>query len=363
MTISMVGQHSWVAQGLVRASASSGPPPDFFWQLPQDSTTASYSAYADPEHARSVVAALGALFDGWLDYNELGDARRRPLVDAFQEMFTIGAKSVYAALPAATPGPQSADEGDRKAESARRILGAHIFATDQGGPRLQKFASELVKAIGYRPFRDRLVKQKLLRADQWPVARERTSKTKKAAPAGSKTFELEFSPGAFASDSSAASPAAKPGAARKTDVAPRAAKGGSKTSVVLVVVPDGPRTWFGFGTDEALLVDRILEAKGGNGATLSLRDGIAPLRTENAVSAGFSSLSSALGSLDESLFGSDPLGGRHALGRLPHRGETPMLWNVRFESVGPKLTASVMVPQSVVEDVVALTVSGAPKSR
>lgn len=366
LAVSMIGQRSWTAQGLVRASAGSEPPPDFFWQLPQDATTASYSSYVDPEHARSVATSLGELLDGWLDYNELGEARRRPLVDAFQDMFTQGAKSAFASLPAATaaPGRPPTDDADRKAESARRVLGAHVFVVDQGGARLQKFASELVKAVGYRPFRDRLVKQKLLRADQWPVARERATKGKKAAPTGSKTYELEFPASAFSSEIVAVSPPTGPASARRADGAPRTTKGGgSKTSVVLVAVPDGPRTWFGLGTDEALLLDRVLEAKAGNGATLTLRDGIAPLRTEKAVSAGFSSLAATLGSLDESIFGNDPFGGRRALGRLPHRGETPMLWNVRFESVGPKLTASIVVPQSVVEDVVALTVTGAPKAR
>src|SRR5262249_37157122 len=71
MTIAMNGQQSWTAQGIVRASGAAAAAPDFFWQLPKDATAASYSVYADPEHARGLSAALGQLLDGYLDYQEL----------------------------------------------------------------------------------------------------------------------------------------------------------------------------------------------------------------------------------------------------------------------------------------------------
>lgn len=363
MSVTMVGQYSWTAQGIVRAAGGSGPPPDFFWQLPKDSTAASYGTYADPEHARGLVASLGELLDGWLDYNELADARRRPLVDAFEEMFTIGAHSAYASLPSGTTSRPALPEANRKADAARKLLGAHVFAVDHGGERIQKFASELVKAFGNKPFRERLVKSKLLRADQVPVMRERAPKGK-GLPAGSKTFEVEFAPGTFSSEP-IASPAKESGRRKAAGAAPAPTKAtvGPKTSVFFILVPDGPRTWGALGTDEPLLVERLAEARSGNGATLTLRDGLAPLRSEKAVSAGFSSLAAALESLDDSVLGSDALLNKTAMSRLPHRGETPMLWRVLFDALGPKIVLAGNIPQSVAEDLVALTVSGAPKSR
>jgi hypothetical protein len=363
MSVAMVGLRSWTAQGIVRASGGSGPPPDFFWQLPKDSTAASYGTYADPEHARGFVASLGELLDGWLDYNELPDARRRPLVDTFQEMFTIGAHSVYASLPSGAPS-RPVPDANRKTEATRKLLGAHVFALDHGGERIQKFASELVKAFGNKPFRDRLVKSKLVRAEQLPVLRERAAKGK-GLPAGSKTFEIEFAPEAFSTESSASFPTKESGRRKAPGAAPASKKAaaGPKTSVVFILVPDGPRTWGAFGTDEALLVGRLVEAKSGNGATLTLRDGLAALRGEKAVSAGFSSLAAALGSFDESVLGGDAPWTKTAVGRLPHRGETPMLWHLLFEPAGPKVVMSGNIPQTVVEDLVALTVSGAPKNR
>jgi hypothetical protein len=366
MSVGMIGKRSWTAQGIIRASGSSGPPPDFFWQFPKDATAASYGMYADPEHAKGFVATLGELLDGWLDYNELGDVRRRPLVDAFEQMFTVPVHNAYASLPVGEPSRSPAGSRDRKDEAARKILGTHLFAIDNGGGRIQKFASELVKAFAYKPFRDRLVKSKLLRAEQLPVMRERSPKGKPGLPAGSKTFEMEFLPGAFSFEPSAPFlPTKEGGARKKLGGAPASVKTapGPKTSIVLVAVPDGPRTWFAFGTDEALLLERLVETKAGNGATLTLRDGLAPLRTEKAVSAGFWSLAGTVGNLDDSVLGRDALWSRSAVGRLPHRGETPMLYRVLFEAVGPKVVISANVPQAVVEDIVALTVSAAPKSR
>jgi hypothetical protein len=48
------------------------------------------------------------------------------------------------------------------------------------------------------------------------------------------------------------------------------------------------------------------------------------------------------------------------LGRLPHRGETPMLWRIAVDAKGPLVTAAIRVPKAVVEDVVALAASHLP---
>jgi hypothetical protein len=153
------------------------------------------------------------------------------------------------------------------------------------------------------------------------------------------------------------------GAASKKPAAGQPKKvGAGKITVVLLVVPEGPSTWFGFGTDESALVERLLEIRAGNGATLSLRDGLGSLRSDRAISAGFSTLGAVGPSFDSSLFSSDGPGFAKTLGRLPHRGETPLLWDVVFDALGPKVTASAVVPQAVIEDIVALMVSLRPNA-
>ena len=93
-----------------------------------------------------------------------------------------------------------------------------------------------------------------------------------------------------------------------------------------------------------------------------MRDGLTDLRTEKAISAGFSSLASVVPSLTSGLAaGGESLGGPRVLGRLPHRGETPVLYRLLLDANGPKMTVSAVVPQAVVEDVVALSVSQMPR--
>ena len=54
------------------------------------------------------------------------------------------------------------------------------------------------------------------------------------------------------------------------------------------------------------------------------------------------------------------MGDSAALGRLPHRGATPMIWHATADAHGPKLSAGVQIPKAVVEDVVAFAASRAP---
>lgn len=355
--LTMNGQQSWTAQAAVRAAAAGGPAPDFFWRLPKDATAASYSVYADPEHTRGIAASLGQLLEGWLDYNELPENRRRPLVDAFVEVLTTNARSAYTSLPASSEGSSSTD-------TTKPLVGEHLFVLDHGGDRLQRFASELVKSMNSRPFRERLVKSKLLKAEQVPTSRERAPKGKKEGPAGSKTFEFEFPANAFAPESAAVTPPSPAARTKKNQAAggKPGKKPDAKTRVVLVAVPDGPYTWFGFGTDEAALLERLLEAKAGNGSTLVLRDGLGPLHTDRAVSAGFSSLAALAAALDTGRFSNGGPDLTRNLARLPHRGEVPILWNVLFDAIGPKITASSSIPQAVVEDLIALAVSLRPRN-
>jgi hypothetical protein len=49
----------------------------------------------------------------------------------------------------------------------------------------------------------------------------------------------------------------------------------------------------------------------------------------------------------------------NSLQRLPHRGETPMLWRMTVDPRGPSIKAQLRVPREVVEDSVAFAASNA----
>jgi hypothetical protein len=355
VSLALTGHKSWTGDTLTRAAAYRGSPPEFFFRLPEDSMTAAYSAYSDPEHVRAAARALRELVDGFLDYEKLPDARRTPLVDALEESMASGARSAHALLPLPPArGVGAGSDADGQA-ALRAAVGEHLVIVDRAGDSLTRLASELVKSLSDRTFREHLTQAKLLPPGEMPTFRERGPHDKEL-PKGSKVFEAQIPGEALAAVTTSLLPASSGGTK-----APKGekGKGAPPLSIVLLAVPDGPLTWFGLGTDEKDLSHRIREARAGNGATLALREGLGDLRTENSVSAGFMSLAGFLGQID---LPSIPRGA--ALDRLPHKGQTPIVWRLVLSADGPRATSTARLTKGVIEDLVALMASeGAPLAR
>jgi hypothetical protein len=341
--LALSGQRSWWGQTVAHAAGRSTPAPDVFWKLPADVTAAGYTAYSEPERFRGIAAALRELADGWLDYQKLSERRRTPLVEALEQFMTTAAASANATLPVEGT-PAAPARGKASAESVRAALGEHLFAVDRGGDSFVRLASELVKSLGDKALRDHLVQTKLATATQIPTGRERAPKFGKGLPTGTKVFELVIPGAAFLSASAAKELGTKgKGAA------------GEPLSVFLVAMPDAPQTWFAFGTDEKALEARLAQVKAGAGPTLVQREGLTSLKTQPAVSAGFSSLAALLSGMRESL----GVKAVQSLELLPHRGVSPMLWKVTSDANGPTVTGTARIPREIVEDVVAMAASTA----
>jgi hypothetical protein len=354
----LVGKRSWWAQMAANAADHQAVAPEVFFKLPGDATSGSYSTYSDPDRVRGVAAALRELLDGWLDYQGLSQGRRTPLVDAFEQALTTGAKSAYVTLPV-PPSAGPAAQGER--EQLRLALGAHVMVVDQGGDRFVRLVSELTKALGDAKFREHLSKSKLLSGVKLPAARERAPKAVKGLPAGSKVFEVDVPASAFSESDGLAQLLGEPAlAGAKKDAKPKATKvKGEPLTVLIVAVPDGALTWFAFGTDEKLLETRLAAARAGTGETLAKRDGLAALHTDPVVSGGFSSLGAVLSQLGRKFSDAKGSADSGAIARLPHQGQTPMLWRATVDAHGPKLSAAMQIPKTVVEDIVAFAASQA----
>jgi hypothetical protein len=350
-TLSMSGQRSWWAQAAVHAAGTGGPAPETFWRLPLDSTSASYSSFGDTERYRGIAASLRELADGWLDYHKLSERRRMPLVEALEQIITTGASTANATLPDEESAASTEKGRGPSADSVRAALGQHLFVLDRGGDRLAKLASELIKALGERALREHLAQSKVAPAARLPVGRERAPKFPKGLAPKTKVFELQIPAAAL----TAAALIGTPGKAKEPAIAE---KPGEALSVVLVAMPDGPLTWFAFGTDEKALEGRLAEVKAGTGATLAKREGLGALKVETAVSAGFSSLAALVGGMGHS-FGEKGIPSQKSLALLPHRGEVPLLFRGTADATGPKLTAAGRIPRELVEDLVALAASSA----
>ncbi len=353
--LTMAGQRSWWSQTAVRAAGHGTPAPDMFWKMPADALSAGYSAQSDPERFRGIAASLRELLDGWLDYHKLNEKRRTPLVEALEQILTTPASGVNAALldEAATPPPHGAPASP---EAVRMALGQHLFAFDQGGDRVMRFASELMKSFADPAFRKHLAQTNVLTAAEIPTGKERAPKLAKGLAPKTKVYELVIPAAALES----AQRMTRPG--RGKDKAPpppvRGAKPGEPVSVYLVAMPDGPLTWFGFGTDEKLLEGRLADVKAGTTPTLSGREGLAAFKTESANSAGFSSLAAFAEGL-RSTFGESMAPTAQNLNVLPHRGGAPLLWHATSDTNGPRLVGTARVPRELVEDLVAMAASSA----
>ncbi|HEX4341090.1 MAG TPA: hypothetical protein VH062_34510 [Polyangiaceae bacterium] len=354
-SLSMAGQRSWWAQTATRAAGKGTPAPDAFWKLPADALAASYSAPSDPERFRAIAASLRELADGWLDYHKLPEKRRTPLVEAFEQMMTTTASGANAGL--LDEAAQPADHGMLASPEAVRVaLGQHLFVFDQGGDREMRFASELMKSLGDPALRKHLAQTNVLAAAEIPTGKERAPKFAKGLDPKTKVYELTIPAAALES----ARRMTRPGHGKDRAPAPPPVKGAKPAEpiqIFLVAMPDGPLTWFGFGTDEKLLEERLADVKAGK-STLATREGLATLKTESANSAGFSSLASLAEGLRSSL-GDVTTPNAKNLNALPHRGENPLLWHASADANGPKMVATARVPRELVEDLIALAATSA----
>jgi hypothetical protein len=342
MAFSLSGQKSWWSQTMAKASGQMGAPPDTFWKLPATSTSGSYNTYADTERLRGIVLSLRDLLDGFLDYQKMSEARRRPFVDAFEKAATSGGKGVAATLPV-TPATAVAASSSDEVQMMKAAIGQHLGITEKGGAEAMAFFSEATKAIGDKGFRNQLVKKHKIPANVLPTARERPL-TGKDLPKGGKRYELTL-PGALFTEGKLS-----------LEQAGKKAKGkvGPPLTVHLLALPDGPLTWIAIGTDDKALITALTGARAGTGPTLATREGLTLLRTTPSLSGGFTTLAAILGSIDERLSHSG--NERFAIDKLPHLGLTPILYTLTstMKGPGPSTTVVARIPKAVVEDSVGL---------
>jgi hypothetical protein len=124
------------------------------------------------------------------------------------------------------------------------------------------------------------------------------------------------------------------------------------------VVPDGARTWFGIGENEADVVARLRATlEGAPARTIASMPEVEWTRTMGATAGGFVTVAGA-----NLLFGDDE---RDAdlvkaqatlavLGALPTRGDTPIPWLVTSEDMAPRGTrvrVRARLPVSAITDI------------
>lgn len=332
------GSSSWTVGTLVDAGSRAAPAPELFWQLPHDSTTASYSVPGDPKRSEGIRRTLAELADGFLAWGNAPKRARDDLVSVLNEAWSTDSSYVYARGEVADL-PIPADAAGRKRELTRRGIGWHVMATNEPAKKYKGMLDKLVRTYNDPALRKTVTKTLDVKPAELPKL---VSRVARGLPGGT-TYELTV-----------------PGEMFKVwEDGKDKATVGKPLTVVLVLAGDANRSFLAVAPEEKTAIEKLSGVMKGGGKTLATREGLGALKQDRAVSQGFLSLLTFVGSAKSSLgerLGADATSKLDKLvGSMPHRGMTPMLTSLNVERGStPKLTWRIRTPRGVIEDLGAL---------
>jgi hypothetical protein len=338
------GTQSWTAQMLGDAGTRSAAPSPKFWQLPLESDAASYSAGIDAKRYAGIGRTLSELLDGWLEHEQFPRRIRDDLVDLVEQAFKTEGASVYASGALPIQGSPTTD-AEAAREIARSSVGWHVAAIEEKPDRYKQSLAKLARSYNDAALRKQLQKRLDLEPRNLPKL---TTRAARGLPAGSVVYELAVPSSMFQLGHTP--PSAAPGDGRAQPPP------GKPVPLVLIVVPQGNTTWLGVSADEKILVQKLSVAlKGPADKSLASRGGLTSLNSQRAISGGFFSLASFMGSARSFMTrtrGGDP---SRVMAAMPHKGATPILLAVTAKPEGKGLVVdmNLQFPRAVVEDIAA----------
>ena len=354
------GKKSWIMQTLAESAQRAAVPPDSFWRLPNDANGASFGSASNPQRFAGMRRVVGELLDGLLEHEKISRRVRDQVAAIVEDTATTQAATVYARgdvpLPPAARAKGEVDRASLMRDQLTRSLGWYVLGIDEKADRYKTYLNRIVAVYNDRELRRLLEKRADLKPDKLPTLRARAPRGAGLAP-GSSAFELVL-PAKLFEDPLSYEPPARPGQPRPK-AAPRPPPG-RPVSIVLIVMPEGTRTWFGLSADEKTLVEKLGVLRQANPAmTLASREGLGSLRAARVVGGGFWSISSITSSFDSPLAAlsadSDSAELRRRLDAMPHRGQTPMPYTLSVTAAGTTSAAwSLSIPRAVAEDLGAL---------
>lgn len=319
-------------------------PPDHFYHLPSDTDVAWYHRGADSSQIKKPIDLLTGGIEEQLEAAGV-DAGDRKLVVAtiggYLELAsgpvvfgrgvdTIDAQAALseaAANPSSKPGPKR----DKALEHARKALaGWNLIGFEAPPAKVQ----DLVRKLGQLASRAPKIRAKTGKGDpnvsfslnQAPLARAL------GLPAGSVAYQIR----AKSKSKDAKVPSEQ---------------------VVLLVVPEGARTWLGLGLDVRALARKAHDATGGaEKDTLAGRTGLELLRSEGTVSGGFVTVRGLAGAEAADWLFDSPHSVKNpyrGMIRAPGQGTTPIVFakGVKREpGVAGRLEMRLVIPREALKD-------------
>jgi hypothetical protein len=337
--LKFAGQKSWLVQASTETLAMVEPAPDLFWQLPADSTAASFGVGWKPGRLKPIGHTLADLLDGYLESEKVPTALRDQATKSIEALFELNTKQVRA------QGELDDFPGDPLLAADYRVFGWQLAAVEGDPKRLLTLFDGLSGTLGSRDLA-RLLKQRLnVEPALLPKFSSHGVQPKGFKP-GAKAYRMDIPPELFAKY-----------AKNQVNLPPPAIKGKPRAAaksvpLSLIVAYDGERTWIGASPDEKALLKRLESLKDPKSPVLRTRAGLDALKSTPRAAGGFLTLARFGGQLGA--LGSRDVDSSKLVTALPHHGETPVLFSYDLSASGPEITTGFVVPRAAVEDLGAL---------
>lgn len=320
------GSASTIGRIMTGHPEKAGPPPAAFAKLPGDAESASYGRGWDAndlsrpkevlfsftrsvlqkeglpeadsqalEHALS--AYLDASTNGWVSASGSDWAQAGAAVKKLSDLKHPAADPAKAGKATKAPSSEAILEAERAA--LEKLQGWSLWGAEVPVATMSANLKELVAAYN-RPALQKAVKGLMHEGVPAPTFKNVPVSAAAKLPKDTLHFELSITrtideqalDSAKGSSQAASAKDAKPGkdrgdkaSAGPTKVKPKLAK---PVKVQIYLVPDGSRTWMGWGIDDALVTAHLRTVlTEGESNNLATREGLAPLRDGKWNSAGF----------------------------------------------------------------------------
>ena len=333
--LKFAGQKSWLVQSSAETLSMIEPAPPLFWQLPADSTSASYGVGWKQGRLKPIGHTLAELLDGYLEFEKVPSTLRNQASKTLELMFEQNTKQVRA------QGELSELPSDPMLSADYRVFGWQLAAIDGDSKPLLALFDGLSATLSSKEL-SRLLKQRLgVDAGLMPKFSSHAVQLRGFKP-GAKAYRLDLPREAFEKY-------AKSQLKLGDMPVPKGTKLAKSVPLSLVVAYDGERSWVGLSPDEKAILKRLESLKDPKTAVLRTRDGLDALKSTPRSCGGFVTLGYFAGEL-----GTLNADAAKTISALPHHGETPAVFTCDLTASGPELTTSFAVPRAAIEDIGAL---------
>ena len=334
--LKFVGQKSWIVQASSETLSMVEPPPDLFWQMPADSTAASFGVGWKPGRLKPIGHTLAELLDGFLESEKVPAGLRNQASKSIELMFEQNTKQVRA------QGELTELPSDPLLAADYRVFGWQVAAIEGDSKNLIALFDGLSATLSSRDLARLLKTRANLGATLLPKFGSHAVQVRGFKP-GAKAYRLDIPRELFekyAKQQLKLEPVAKGQVLAKS------------VPLSLIVASDGERSWVGVSPDEKAMIKRLESLKDPKVPVLRTREGLDALKGTPRAAGGFLTLSRFAGQLGAlGVHNADAL---KILSALPHHGETPVLFSYDLSANGPEITTTLSMPRAAVEDLGAL---------